>query len=750
MKLQKIELVNYHQHHALEVDFRGHMIAVVGPNGCGKSNFLGAIQFALTGEQPPFTKDKLTTWGQDKGAVKLLFEANGRACSLVRKTDGAVTLAVDGVKYTGAKKVEEALSESCGLDKDLLRQTVFVPQAGVDAILFDDPRNREISFQKLIGIGDASKIYRDLGTAIQEIDRPQNFSDAIQNARERLTDLQARIASEKDEIARQEQALAALPGKEQLEKDATAAATTRTQIEALLDIRKNLTAAQAGVEAESARLASLTPGKTLSKEDQLKASDRLHELLDLIPKLENLERMVADVDRATAGLSRAQAARKTFEDSIKDFPLAEQDAALAKASALVSSLQAEKANFEKLIAAGAQGGQNTCPLCGGPATAADIQTHVGGRLADLTKELAAAVPDRDRLEKLVRTQKAQDQSLQRALDLAQNESARADRALSLTFEETARIDRQTGTPIGSLNGIATTDIPKLQAERDALTQSIQASQQMGAKAESIQSRITQWTARVDFYKAREREALQALADRNVLVTDRTDFADLKKQADARAALTRTNRDSYDALVASLAGAKGAYQAGVREGSEIEKQIADLLAKKTLEDAKLKKIAVLEKTRDWFKYSNGPRTISQSVMTGLVDMVNQYLDQFCAPFVVAADAEGFGFRCRFTDGRTMPDPLPDASLLSGGQKVMLAIAFRMAIYMAFGGKLGLLSLDEPTAYLDDANIGRFGDLLQKVGVIAKNMDLQILMATHEHSIMPYMDTEIDLGVRKGGD
>ena len=77
---------------------------------------------------------------------------------------------------------------------------IRIGSPGVDAILFDDPRNREISFQKLIGIGDASKIYRDLGTAIQEIDRPQNFAESIQNARERLTDLQARIASEKDEI----------------------------------------------------------------------------------------------------------------------------------------------------------------------------------------------------------------------------------------------------------------------------------------------------------------------------------------------------------------------------------------------------------------------------------------------------------------------------------------------------------------------------------------------------------------------
>ena len=148
------------------------------------------------------------------------------------------------------------------------------------------------------------------------------------------------------------------------------------------------------------------------------------------------------------------------------------------------------------------------------------------------------------------------------------------------------------------------------------------------------------------------------------------------------------------------------------------------------------------------YREGPRIMSQNVMRDLTACVNSYLDQFNAPFVVEAEEEGFGFRCCFIDGRTMPDPHPDASLLSGGQKVALAIAFRMAIYMTFGGELGLLSLDEPTAYLDEASIEHLGELLQKVGEVARNKGLQILMATHEKAIMPFLDTKIDLGVLKG--
>jgi ABC-type lipoprotein export system ATPase subunit len=62
---------------------------------------------------------------------------------------------------------------------------------------------------------------------------------------------------------------------------------------------------------------------------------------------------------------------------------------------------------------------------------------------------------------------------------------------------------------------------------------------------------------------------------------------------------------------------------------------------------------------------------------------------------------------------------------------------------FAGKLGLLSLDEPTAYLDDSNVDRFGILLTKVKEIARNMNTQVLMATHERAVIPYMDSVIDL-------
>ena len=193
----------------------------------------------------------------------------------------------------------------------------------------------------------------------------------------------------------------------------------------------------------------------------------------------------------------------------------------------------------------------------------------------------------------------------------------------------------------------------------------------------------------------------------------------------------------------LAGAKAAREQAVKAVQDTEKAIERLRKKQEENDEMRRKIGVLTDVRDWFNYKNGPRVLTRNVMAALTDSVNHYLDKFGSPFTVEASEEGMGFRVRFCDGRTVPDPLPDASMLSGGQKIALAVAFRFAVYTLFSNKLGLLSLDEPTAYLDDETIARFGDLLQKIAQIARNSSLQILMATHESSLAPCFDQTITI-------
>ena len=176
---------------------------------------------------------------------------------------------------------------------------------------------------------------------------------------------------------------------------------------------------------------------------------------------------------------------------------------------------------------------------------------------------------------------------------------------------------------------------------------------------------------------------------------------------------------------------------------MRKTVANLKEQQAKQDVLSKRLAKLEKVRDWFSYQNGPRVLVRQVIDALTDDVNRFLGNFTAPFVVTPNDEDLGFIVEFTDGRDRPEKPQTTEVLSGGELVQLAVAFRFAVYTMFAGKLGLLSLDEPMAFLDADNIGRFGVFLMKVREITKNMNIQVFIATHQQVVIPHMDSVIDL-------
>jgi DNA repair exonuclease SbcCD ATPase subunit len=85
----------------------------------------------------------------------------------------------------------------------------------------------------------------------------------------------------------------------------------------------------------------------------------------------------------------------------------------------------------------------------------------------------------------------------------------------------------------------------------------------------------------------------------------------------------------------------------------------------------------------------PRVVARSYLGLIEGQINALLDQFDAGFLVAA-GEDLAFTARFHDGRRQP-----AARLSGGQKVLLSLAFRVAVNIYFTGDIGMLTLDEGT-------------------------------------------------------
>ncbi len=728
MDLEKIELHNYRQHRDLTVEFTGHLIAVVGRNGSGKSNFLGAIQFALTGEQPPFNKSDLLSWNTDEGWVKFSFKHAGMRCLVQRRIESAgCTLKVwSGVgedekveEFNGAKKVAEAMKNVLGIDPDILKQSVFVRQTEVESCLFTDPRERELNFQRLLGLQDAAKVNKLLGDIITGLGTPESMDEAISQS-------QAIVEKTQPEI-------------KELTRIGDTIREEMSKLPKAEDIDREISWRTASINntTNAIKYAKLVKEhKKLFEEAFVKYGPKAaEEMPDTTNMLLNLQtwqnrlKLAKSLDSTGKAVEAAEAVynkifgegRPCEENKIEDLRKME-----GRLSERRSEIQGELKSLRTLIAACAESKGTTCPLCGS-ATDHDISGELHAKMDVLNRELEDNERTGDELHKELVNEEAKCLEYDKRLDIAKKNVEKAKSAMDALFDQ---VD-------GDLDELDEAKInPVIEDLRKRLSDANAVANEIQLARESVNSARAQWESSIavagragvkDVESFDEKKALEAIEG-------------LREGIDK---LHKQRQDLFQ-LSADLAGATAAKDQAVKAVQETEQAIERLRRKQAENDEMRRKIGVLTDVRDWFNYKNGPRVLTRNVMAALTDSVNHYLDKFGSPFTVEASDEGMGFRVRFCDGREVPDPLPDASMLSGGQKIALAVAFRFAVYTLFSNKLGLLSLDEPTAYLDDETIARFGDLLQKIAQIARNSSLQILMATHEASLAPCFDQTIVIG------
>ena len=717
MLIQKITLKNYCQHHHFTKDIEGTLIAIIGPNGKGKSNLLGSLQFGLTGEQPDKKKSDLLSWGTDTGSVELKFQHNGTDAVLTRSLSSAgATLKFGNDQYSTASSVADGLKTHIGIDKDLAKQAVFVRQSEIDSILFTDPRVRELSFQRLLGIGEATKIHKALGEILGETQLPQNYDEQIAQGTQRYAELCGRLESLKDQLAKIRQARSQGPTIDTLKTEID---STRLNIKMTENVLRH---ANTSKEADE-------------------AFNRANIELDTLPAIPgDLQELDAEIQDLTVRQGQAQAYRNAYATW-----QAAGEAMLALGDSKYSpdQLQAAKAAYEActgeinrllgrhklhqdmLAALKGAGGLKECPVCGGPVEDINkLQDRLQGILKELSSQGAAFRAEQAKASSEVTAIDAAINQYQRELTRRSGAFQAAERALKATTE----INDDAMVLAGQLEGARARRQSLLAyiSHRTAIIGSIDARKSQAAKARSeflgVEASFKEmWGVDLagvtDQYMAERAAKIEALASLQ---------GEVLKQ---------------DMEIAKLDGMSGELN---RTTKELDNTITTLQAKRAGQTGLIKKIETLTRVRDWFHYTNGPHTLSASVLRDLTGEVNNFLGQFTAPFIVEASEEALGFKVQFTDGRAMPSSgMPDATVLSGGEKIQLAVAFRFATYVMFAGKLGLLTLDEPLNYLDSSNVARFGALLEKVKRVAQGMNLQIWLSTHDLSIVPFCDTVIDL-------
>ena len=146
---------------------------------------------------------------------------------------------------------------------------------------------------------------------------------------------------------------------------------------------------------------------------------------------------------------------------------------------------------------------------------------------------------------------------------------------------------------------------------------------------------------------------------------------------------------------------------------------------------------LQRVREILSSDEAPRMVSCTYLQELEEDINSLLTQFSAPFRVRVDVDSLEFIASFLDNTREHS----ASRLSVGQRIMLAISFRMAVNLKFSSSLGLLVMDEPTTGLDEDALACLPDIFAWFKNVTAARGLQLVMVTHEPRVEPVFDKVI---------
>lgn len=202
--------------------------------------------------------------------------------------------------------------------------------------------------------------------------------------------------------------------------------------------------------------------------------------------------------------------------------------------------------------------------------------------------------------------------------------------------------------------------------------------------------------------------------------------DAAEKRQSAAADLRTRRASAEA---KLAAARRAY-----ESSSAALEKAESLGKAHAETAAWRK--VVEGAAAILRKEAAPAETIKACLADLSADLNTRLGHLGASFRVIVNEDG-GLSADMGGSRIL-----SARRLSGGQKVVLSLAWRLAVLDRYAPKAGLLCLDEPTNHLDEARVAALKDAIDAWR--PHGADRQFIIVTHARKLAAACDKVIQLG------
>lgn len=711
MYIEQVELRNIGPHQSLNVKFGRGLVGIVGANGAGKSTLVNAIYAALTNDFTRLggTKAEIITNGSsDPSYIRVIGKHQGQSFTLTRwlrpnKNEFKIGVSV----FEKATDVNEAVINYLDISKAVIDKYVFVNQWEMFSFLDQTASERAKTFQYLCGTEAASSIHKVCmdyvarQQGIEVVDNSVELEDAIKETRTAMLEhaeigRAAKLNLLPDEELENHQLLLS---KYELGKEAqTQLQEVKHKIERLNLSLEKLQKSQSAdkLAKREAWQAEFKHKLAIAKEVLELVDDQKLICLNLFDKRQDHTELVDAV-------KEKQKLKPKFTGDYVD-------------STIQKNLTKEKHELEFKIK-----------------QVSTLLTHSDNRLCtqcgqEVTKEYVEQVKveylrNVTRLAEVVRILTYSEECDTRLTKYhIQLEEWQQRCAYALVAVE--KVEKELGVVAAKLVGLDDAGIEEAKA---LIARNLEIEQQKFYYEKDVKQEQHQ-------IAGFQGELKNVLAQKSKLSKQIKQMPDEEEVAVVKVRLAQ-HQESFAVWSKSV----GAFQEAKRSWLRTKQSLEQLTAKMADREKVRKLLDTVSSAGDVFHWNNLPKLVSQSNLQLLVGDINANLQFFNDPFYVEADAD-LTFNVFFAG----QEPVK-AKQLSGGQKVLLSIAFRAALDRVFGHNIGMMFLDEPTSGLDADNVSFFQEALQqlakKVGV-----DHQLIVITHVQELGKVFDQLVE--IKKG--
>ncbi len=705
MRLTRLIVQNWCQHARFEGEFGRGLTAIIGPNGSGKSNLLGAIRWGLTGDNPNVgvkadNVNQLARKGE-RSYASLGFEhcgANYEVTRYLLPEREKARLTRDGVEIAqGDQLVNAAIVTALGIDTKIINRFVLVAQNDIFGFIDDQSAEVDKFFQRLFDTSAADRAQEAVGKHVGKIAIPDigpqldDVHASIQRCEVRITQLEPVLAS----MAQIDNFLKLQQDDQELINLSLRRQGVATQVQSVgftvTRLEQELVAKTADLQAKQADATTFQQAR-----DNIRgAADAARLALSRWEAYKQAQAMQQQLAQQRQALLQNQA---THPEPVAPDYYPQYEAFAAESRALENAITDADRMLREFDATGVA----ECPTCHTPT--ANILPYIAGLKNALPqqRERAAELSELRRLCVEYMSQRG-------------------------TWERwKATWDVQMAKLTGQEQQLQSQPMPT--DPEDALRKTIgdhddfvRALGELEPHIFALQSEVARAQGDLSHQRSQLASLQQQLTEMNVteeqVVAARARILERNQQFNQRSQLDGELQACRQLLV-NLQQQQQQLQQRVHEAAAARRWVQQC-----------------EEYRSVLKAV--PRFVAQANLQRLQAGVNEILAILETGFTVEA-SQGLTFTATFVDGRKQP-----ARRLSGGQKVALALSFRIAVNSMFAENVGLLALDEPTAYLDQQRIRSLAPVFERLRSLSAARGLQCLMVTHEDELAPLFEAAIQL-------